>query len=114
MSVKYVCVHVCECAWRARMCVGGQGNVCVECVCMHVCMAGKCMCGVCVCVYGREMCMCVQSMCMYMVGKQRGGLLKILQPTTPSSVALLINNITSYHKQYLLIFIIITDNTYAN
>ena len=51
MSVKYVCVHVCECAWRARMCVWG---------------AVKCVCGMCVyaCVYGREMyvwsvCVCV-------------------------------------------------------
>ena len=66
------------------------------------------------CVCGREMCVCVQSVCMHMAGKQRGGLLKILRPTIPSSIALLINNITSYHKQYLLIFIIITDNTYAN
>lgn len=94
---------------------GGAGK-CVCGMCVYACVYGREMYvwSVCVCVYGREMCMCVQSMCMYMVGKQRGGLLKILQPTTPSSVALLINNITSYHKQYLLIFIIITDNTYAN
>ena len=48
----FMCVSVrgeleCVCVW--------QGNVCVECVCMHVCMAGKCMCGVCVCV-----CVCVR------------------------------------------------------
>ena len=103
-----VCIHSGEMMYICKMCVCGelesvcvrQGNVCVECVCLCVC--------------SREMCVCVQSVCMYKVWKQEGGPLTILRPTAPPSIALLINHVSYYHKQYFFIFIIITNNTYVN
>ena len=73
-EMMYICkICVCVCVWRVRKCVCVlQGNVCVCTKCVHV--------------YGVE---------------TRGGPLTILRPTAPPSIALLINHVSYYHKQYL-------------
>jgi len=87
-EMMYICkICVCVCVWRVRKCVCVlQGNVCVECMCVCVLQGNVCVCTKCVHVYGVE---------------TRGGPLTILRPTAPPSIALLINHVSYYHKQYL-------------